>query len=364
MIANRSTVQGILGCCVLLLISALQQAPAQPYLRCLIEATNSHEIIILPYAHTQVYDSVQLAAFLKTMPVQPHNFGTFNYSSLQWNTSYHLPMSADWYYPEAIYNATVAGQVVAAGPLDLSDSAASIAASGPDDTVVFWNPHVVGVRAHLFAGGSAVNSDTLLRINIWHLDSNGRMTYNDSGEPAMTEARSRSLCNTLAFTKADFIPTNQVAPDYAEYQESFHHVDFQCGEMRSPIDTPVNEEEVYLEVIYVGGETLALHSITVRDSIYHLLTSARRDGDAYRQRVLRQIDTLLGGPVQKHVWTSLQGLSLTVGPTAGPTAEITAGSFQIRRMIHDRLYLRCPLNVDRPFNDFSATATIHHHIVP
>ena len=124
--------------------------------------------------------------------------------------------------------------------------------------------------------------------------------------------------------------------------------------MGGPIDALVTTHDLDLEIICFGGEKLALHSLAVRDSTYHLLVAPDTAGDAYRQKIIRDVDALMRNPLDHSTQQSLRNLYLT---DESPM-EQTAGSVHVRRMIHNFLYRTSPTNVYLPDNRSSTSATI------
>lgn len=330
------------------------------------EASRSREVIFYPF------DSSQMRDFASSKFVKDNVFTFWSYDTLQQNGSYRFREDRDWHYSEAIYDTGMANQVVASGlafgyyPTQpgryeriydpLSDTWSDVDSAinsrdvflkptdypylnggkwdGQSRFVTHRYPHFITVRGHLFANdsGTMASNDPILRINVWYEVSEGQTYYDSSGVLRTADTNLRFLYKSVDYTKGEFAPTDPFDPDYLEYHESSRKVNFRREGMGGPTDTLVTAQDIDLEVIYLGGEKFAVHSIAIRDSIYDLLVSSGSAGDVYRQKIIREADTLVRHPAN---WDSLRQSIYNLYLTDEPSTEQTAGFRETKKLIQN-----------------------------
>lgn len=287
------------------------------------EAEHGREILFYPFDSSQ----------MRRWEVHENVFTSYQFSSTQENPLY--PHSDTNDFREAVYETSLANQTIASGiafdyeagqtirwdqtwngSVWTTVAAADRINSGnlfEHINFAWWNaadnrwegdfwhthraPHYLTVAGHLFEEGAAADADTLLRVDVWFEVDKGKRYRDSSGVEQTADTNLRFLYKSLGVTKEELKPTDPLDPNWNEYREAIKKVDFQREGMGGPTDTlpgsPTQAQRIDLEVVYLGGEKLALRSIGLRDSIANLLMIDAPAGEDYRDAVIRELDTLL-----------------------------------------------------------------------
>ena len=272
----------------------------------LSEAEQAREVIFYPFDSSQMRD----------LGVQEHAFLTYAFDSTHFNPNYPVPGQEDWMFREAVYNPPMANQVVAT---DIVFNYDSTSTDPPNKHEIFlrpnqyarydtvkdeWvdgdrflthrSPHFIVLTGHLFDDPTPVADNTnLLELKVWYEVKTGQTYYDSSNVLQTAGADLRFLYKTLYVTRGELKPSSTTEPEWDEYRESIKRIDFRREGMGGPTDTLVTAQDIDIEVIYLGGERVALRSVALRDSIANLLQTTTTEALNYKAAVLREIDTLV-----------------------------------------------------------------------
>ena len=162
------------------------------------------------------------------------------------------------------------------------------------------NLYNVVVKGHLFypLGTLAVDSDSLLRINVWYEIAKGDTYYDSTNTQRTADTNLRFHYTSLWVTKLD-LKKPSPSDDDGLYLQKLLPLDLAqcatCG-MRGPLGTGNTSKRFDLEVIYLGKEKLALRSVGLRDSLTQLLMGTSPAAQDYRDSIMKEIDTLVKDP--------------------------------------------------------------------
>ena len=194
--------------------------------------------------------------------------------------------------------------------------------------------YYVMVKGHLFDSGTAANSDSLLRIDVYYEVPYGKKYFDASDVQQTASTNERFLYTTLWVKKSDLFPANILEPEWDEYREVAIPINFyECTEchMRGPL-YPGNESLQFdMEVVYLGKEKLALRSVALRDSIVHLLIREDQPGQDFRQAVVDEVDSLVNS--NSDGTGSLLPQIFAVTPAGEPLGTKYAGFREIDRLL-------------------------------
>lgn len=275
----------------------------------LVEAARSREIVFYPFDSSQMRYWEQ---YENVFTEYIHDTTVINGDVANYDPDSQFPPR------EAVYDTGMALQTVASGiafdyrsgqtdrwdkyrvDTGWRETSAPLNSSAIFETINYGDsyhahrsPHFLVVHGHLFEGGTAADSDTLIRINVWYEVDRGR-TYLDSSDVQQTaDTNLRFLYKTIGVTRGELKPLNPTEPNWNEYREVLKRIDFEREGMGGPTADGASAQRFDLEVVYLGGEKLALRSVAVRDSIINLLMDPGASGDAYRLKIERETDTLV-----------------------------------------------------------------------
>lgn len=181
----------------------------------------------------------------------------FGYDSV-----YHLRRYPSIAYDENFENTTAF--------FERNDLTARAAAMGPDHAL---RSRYFAVRGHLFEGGAASDTDTLLLLDIYNEIPKGTTYLNSSGVVTSNPTQDvEILYTTVPVLKADLKP---IRTDYNKYVEKTINIDLARLQPTSGMGGPLNPDNTAhrfdLRVRWTGKEKVALRSIHLRDSIAELL---------------------------------------------------------------------------------------------
>lgn len=169
--------------------------------------------------------------------------------------------------------------------------------------VTLW----VAVTGHLFEGEPADNSDTLLLVDVYDEIPAGTKYIHDGSVLDSTDEDTELLYATLAYTKAELSPIDPNQPDWDRYRESEKSVYMvrNSDGLGGPFNTGNSAHRMDIRVRWTGKEKLALRSVTLRDSLAHLLFG--QDDATYRAKIFGMTDRIMRGPT----WQTGQDTLLT-----------------------------------------------------
>ena len=157
-------------------------------------------------------------------------------------------------------------------------------------------PHFITITGHLFANGPASLDDTLLQINVYYEVDRGSQ-YIDSSQlglhdtlrtPLTADTNLRFHYSTLYYTKEDIFPENPSEPDWNAHRSASERISFRQEGMPGPTALNVTARSIDLEVIYLGGEPMALHSVAIRDSAAEMVLGEGTAHGIFRAAFLAQ----------------------------------------------------------------------------
>ncbi|MCB0714058.1 MAG: hypothetical protein KDD67_17165, partial [Ignavibacteriae bacterium] len=299
------------------------------------QSQQAREAVFYPFDTSEMRGLGYLTNLLTVSPWYDNVFTNYLYDSLRVNPFslyvHDFFRKQDYHYREAVYLPSSSGDTVASGiafrhkssqterwdqtfngtnwvttdnPINSSELFDGVSYYGPDPEKPgeykgdIWNafrsPHYLTIKGHLFNGGEGADNDTMLILNIYYEVDKGK-TYRDSASPytlQTADTNLRFLYKSVAVTKAELKPVGNPPFNWDIYHEVAKKINFQREGMGGPADTGVTAKSIDLEVIYVGTEKMALHSVSVRDSITHMLWTDDTEGVDYRDAARREIDTL------------------------------------------------------------------------
>ncbi len=294
----------------------------------------AREVTFYPFDSAQLSGIAQTGMIFRYGDNNPEidKFTYWQYDALVKNPTYKV----DTVVPhEAIYDTGMANQTVASGiAFDYKSSQTdrwSQNASAFFDGRYYPGPdhpregqHLV-VSGHLFPFGPANPTDSLLQINVYYEVPQGEQ-YLDTiywgtdtaGYVLRTAANNlRFLYKTLYFTKADLFPVGSAPLNWDAHRVISKPVNFlKEGDRYGPTTDGV-ARRIDLEVIYLGKEKVALHSVAIRDSIAELMLGNGIASDGFRQDYLTHIDSLTfatGSTYPKTVSNGIHNMYLTDEP--------------------------------------------------
>lgn len=283
-----------------------------------VEAEKGREITFFPFDSSQ----------MRRWEVYENLFTSYQYDLLQENPLDEYRHDSVNHFREAVYDTGLADQTVASGIAfdyrpgqtirwnQYNDTGLWHTTANPiNSTALFekidygWRdtanhlhgdhhhthrtPHYIVVTGHLFQFGTLHSDSAILRVNVWYEVDKGKI-YRDSANVYRTaDTNLRFLYKTIEITKGELEPADPGQPNWNAYREAVKQISFQREGMGGPTDTNVTAQRFDLEVVYLGGEKLALRSVALRDSITHLLTDPGSAGNTYRQNIERELDTLV-----------------------------------------------------------------------
>lgn len=196
------------------------------------------------------------------------------------------------------------------------------------------NLYYIVLTGHVFPAGSAADSDTLLRVNLYYEVPRGQAYHDSSGMLQTAAANMRFHYTTLWGRKEHFRPGDPSNPQWDQLRQVALPVDLgNCPtcEMGGPLYAGNQSRRLDLEVVYLGKEKLALHSVALRDSIAHLLITEDEPGQAYRRALYAEVDSLV---------TDMSGNLLpqifALSPVGEPPATNFAGFREVDRLLGER----------------------------
>ena len=187
-----------------------------------------------------------------------------------------------------------------------------------DEKYSFRSPHSIVLTGHLFEFGAAADLDPLIRIDVYYEVGVGE-DYIDSND-VLKEATTniRFLYKSVTFTKEDLLPEDLGDPDWDAHVIVAKEINFEEEDMGGPTAEDATAHSIDIEVVYLGGEKVALHSVALRDKIAHDMLRQDAPGDSFRTALKKQIDSLLlqtaGTTYPKTAPNALQNLYITDEP--------------------------------------------------
>lgn len=152
------------------------------------------------------------------------------------------------------------------------------------------------LKGHLFPDGDADPGATIFRMNFWYEIPRGSRYHDSSGAVRRAETNLRLLYASRPVTKSDLSPTDTITPDWEAYRDVTFPIRLDscddCG-MRGPLGAGNESRRMDIEIVYKGSESVALRSVTMRDSVAFLLSSDTPEGRAYRDTLLAETAALV-----------------------------------------------------------------------
>ena len=167
--------------------------------------------------------------------------------------------------------------------------------------VAHRSPHYVVLKGRLTGFGSARWGAPLLRVRVYYEVDRGKTYVDSSGREQRAEKNLRFLYEEFDVTKSELFTFSFPLSGHRPYREIARKISFESnGGMGGPLDTvslptgafPVTANRIDLEVEYLGGEELVLHSVAIRDSIAHLLLGGPGSEEYYGAMEEEAIDLM------------------------------------------------------------------------
>ena len=185
----------------------------------------------------------------------------------------------------------------------------------------FRGPHFLVVTGRLFLGGASTPAGSRIRVNVYYEVGNGQ-TYIDSNDIVQTaDTNLRFLYKSIEWTKDDLKPVDPGgggALDWNAHRIITKQINFEEEGMGGPTAEGITARGIDIEIIYLGEEKVALHSLAIRDSVAHSMLREDATGDAFRTAMKKQIDSLLlvtaGTTYPKTAPDGIQNLYITDEP--------------------------------------------------
>jgi hypothetical protein len=138
----------------------------------------------------------------------------------------------------------------------------------------------------------------------------------DSVNTIVADTNLRFLYKTVYFKKSDLFPVGSPV-NWEAHVSASKRIDFEREGMPGPTAEWVTARSIDLEVVYLGGEQVALHSVAIRDSVSEMMMGTDTEHTAFQNAYLQHIDSLTratGETYPKTVDTALHNLYLTDEP--------------------------------------------------
>ena len=306
----------------------------------LVQGRKSREVTFYPFDSSQLGGLAALGNIFSMYSYDENLFTEYEYDTTQFNLEYfdYRDNSAP---REAVYEPSSGNRTVASGiafrykdsqterwdqlynsTTEVWESVANpINSSRLFEGVNFNNwegfrkPYFIAVTGHLFDSGAANNSDTLLKINVYYEVDKGKTYYDSNALLRTADTNLRFLYKTVGVTKGELYPTDPTEPNnWNKYREVIKAINFEQEGMGGPTKEGATANSFDLEVIYLGREKLALHSVALRDSIVNLLLTETQEADDYRDLIIGEIDDLVRDPATNALRTEIHNLRILDEP--------------------------------------------------
>ena len=303
----------------------------------------SREVTFYPFDSSQMsglYDLGNIFSWYKDR-IHENVFTDYEYDTTVFNLEY-LDDRDSTAPREAIYETSLANTTVASGvAFKYKDSQTERWDSAYNPTTQKWEPHAAGVKVnstyffekvnfdnwegfrapyfiavngHLFPNGNAVDADTLLKINVYYEVGYDEKYYDSSDALVTATDNERFLYKTVGVTKGELKPSGAPPFNWNEYREVIKPINFEREGMGGPNHEGATAHSIDMEVIYLGGEKLALRSVALRDSIVNLLLTETQEADDYRDSIVAEIDTLVRDEQTNALRTEIHNLRINDEP--------------------------------------------------
>lgn len=174
--------------------------------------------------------------------------------------------------------------------------------------------YYIVTTAHLFENppSPVQNNVPLLRIKVYYEIARGDKYVDANGNVQTSTTNQRVLYQTLDFTKGELAPagSNPQGNDWYEYSTVSKQINLRNlpGGMGGPVHPDATGQRMDLEVIYLGGEPMALHSVAIRDSIGEMLLGTTQNAIDYRNQLRLDMDDLLNDPQSSQLREQIIGV--------------------------------------------------------
>lgn len=204
----------------------------------------------------------------------------------------------------------------------------------------------VAVTGHLFLGGSAQTTDSLLKIDVWYEIDKDRHFQNNLGHLDTAKADTETLIKTLWVKKSDLMPIDS-SGSFDQYQEISLPVGLTiCADSTSGPSTTIPLPNYYSErfdirVHWTGKEKLALRSVAVRDrGAEQMLGRTQRSIDFRASLMAAAKQTMLASSTATLSATNLRRDIIRLFVNNEPLPMESDVSAAIDQMIRDTFNLR------------------------
>ena len=174
--------------------------------------------------------------------------------------------------------------------------------------------YYIVTTAHLFENPPSPVQDNvpLLRIKVYYEIARGDQYVDANGTVLTSSTNQRVLYQTLDFTKGELAPagSNPQGNDWYEYSIVSKQINLRNNQngIGGPVHPDATGQRMDLEVIYLGGEPLALHSVAIRDSIGEMLLGTTQNAVNYRNQLRQDMDDLLNDPQSSQLREQIIGV--------------------------------------------------------
>ena len=300
----------------------------------------SREVTFYPFDSSQMSGLYDLGNIFSWYEDHIHEnvFTDYEYDSTVFNDNYENPITNS--APrEAIYETSSANTAVASGiAFKYKDSQTERWKQTYNTTTSEWEPtanpinstyffekvnfdnwegfrapYYIAVNGHLFDGGTAADTDTLLKINVYYEVGYNEKYYDSSDVLVTATDNERFLYKTIGVTRGELYPTTNPIV-WNKYEEVIKPINFESEGMGGPNRDGATAHSIDMEVIYLGGEKLALRSVALRDSIVNLLLTETQEADDYRDSIVAEVDTLVRDHISNILSPKIHNLRIVDEP--------------------------------------------------
>ncbi len=197
------------------------------------------------------------------------------------------------------------------------------------------NRYFVALTAHLFstAARSKLSSSTpIVAVELWNEIPEGTQYVDAANRTQRSQRDTTQLFTTLFFAKDSLLPRRG---------ESFNHyrvVSLPVDLARSaegiagPLDSRNGSQRFDIRLRYLGGESVAIRSVAIRDSIGELMLGERPEAIAYRRSLVQLARRILQQNPRKQSG-ELRPAILRLQTTDEPSPAEYAGAIALNRML-------------------------------
>lgn len=197
------------------------------------------------------------------------------------------------------------------------------------------NRYYIALTAHLFstAAKSKIPRTTpLLAVELWNEIPEGTQYVDATNQTQRAQQDTALLFTTILFTKDSLLPRR--GESFSRYRVVSIPVNLARSPegIAGPLDSRNGSQRFDIRVRYLGGETVALRSVGIRDSIGELMLGERAEAHEYRRNLLQLARRILQKHPQK-TGSPLRPSIIRLQTTDEPPPAEYAGAIALNRML-------------------------------